>query len=53
MFHALQKVNMRTCYAKHKINLACPKNKLYQPVTFRSMITYNMLTQEIIFLLMA
>ena len=25
MFHGLQKVDMRVCYAKQKINLACPK----------------------------
>ena len=25
IFHALQKIDMRTCYAKQKINLACPK----------------------------
>ena len=24
MFHALHKVDMRACYAKQKINLACP-----------------------------
>ena len=25
MFHVLHRVDMRACYAKHKINLACPK----------------------------
>ena len=27
MFHALYKVHMRACYAKRKINLACPKKE--------------------------
>ena len=38
MFHALHKVDMRTCYAKQKINLACPYNYLIlvslQPLHF-------------------
>ena len=25
MFHVLHRVDMRACYAKQKINLACPK----------------------------
>ena len=25
MFNALHKIDMHTCYAKQKINLACPK----------------------------
>ena len=25
LFHALHKVDMRACYVKQKINLACPK----------------------------
>ena len=29
MFHALHEVDMRTCYAKQKINLACPDTKLF------------------------
>ena len=28
MFHALHKVDMHTCYAKQKINLACPKTSV-------------------------
>ena len=28
MFHALQKVDLRACYTKQKINLACPHKVL-------------------------
>ena len=31
VFHVLHKVDMRVCYAKQKISLACPKSFLVKP----------------------
>ena len=39
MFHAPHKVDMRACYAKQKINLACPKPYFF--VVFSSNLLKN------------
>ena len=40
MFHALQKVDLRTCYTKQKINLACPRKVLGEEAGKKIFFTY-------------
>ena len=37
MFHALHNVDMRACYAKQKINLACPNYRFFFPAHIQNL----------------